>query len=80
MKEMLIFMVVAFFALFLLWLIYQKQIHRRLAKHQKEWDNIKIKMKLSGASQSEIYDAYVDFIDRLDFECQDRIGSCYPHI
>ena len=80
MKEMLIFVTIAFFAVVVLWVIYTKLTHKRLAKHQEEWNIIKLRLKVLGASQNEIYEAYEKYIDKLSFDHQDCIGACYPHI
>ena len=57
---------------------FDRQTEKLLMKHQKEWDKIRSKLEQKGATDFEIDEAYLQYIQHLINNRDSCYGACFP--
>jgi hypothetical protein len=60
------------------WWNYQRQTEKLLEQHQKEWNEIKRILKDNNATEIEIDEAYIRYIEHLMNTRDSTYGACIP--
>ena len=54
--------------------------NKLLKEHQLEWDEMKQKLKDKGATEQDILEKHLEYIEHLRDTRHQKYGACFPHI
>lgn len=57
---------------------FDRQTEKLLMKHQKEWDERRSKLEQKGATDFEIDEAYLQYVEHLKNTRHEIYGACFP--